>query len=371
MRALARGLDRLARGVRWREWWLPKVAPLLAVAYLQIAVHSVAPVTAYPILAALLIALAALAAFGHVVNDAFDVRADRDAGKPNAMASLTIARRGMVAGLLGMAGVVPWVVTPLAQGARWAWAAIYVLLVIYSAPPIRMKERGVGGLVTDAAMAQAAPAFFVCLLFAEPGTLAGRTPWLILAVVTWAGLAGLRSILLGQIWDHANDIRSGVHTFTTGAGTDRARWLARRVVFPWELLALAAVFGTAAVAVPWLALVGAVALILDVWVVRVAWSTPYDPAPHPGYPVALHNVYQVWLPILLGIALAAADWRFAGLPALYLVFCHRDLREQTILRGGGTLMAWLAAPIRDVLGPRRGRGLAALRGTWWGCGRRP
>jgi 4-hydroxybenzoate polyprenyltransferase len=317
------------RTVRAPEWWAPKLSPLLAIAYLQVRVLHVPPATAYLALAALLAALACLAAYGHAINDLFDIPSDRAAGKANGMAPLSPGRRRLVILALATAGFVPWLVVVPAPGARRAWAVIYALLTAYSAPPLRTKERGLAGVITDAAMAHAVPTLFVCLLFGGlAGSRAGSTE-VTAAAVAWATAAGLRNILLGQVWDHGNDLRSGTRTFTVDVGPARARRLAR-IFLLGEVVALSLLLAAVSRELPWLGLAVALALVLDVVKVRVLTHAIYDPVPEPGQSVPLHDLYQVWLPLMLGAALALHDWRFALVPVLHVALFQADIRRRAV-----------------------------------------
>jgi 1,4-dihydroxy-2-naphthoate octaprenyltransferase len=322
-------LTAVLRTVRAPEWWAPKLSPLLAIAYLQIHVQQIPPATAYLTLAALLAALTSLAAYGHAINDLFDIPSDQAAGKANGMAPLSPGRRRLVLLILAVGGVLPWLMVVPPAGARWAWLGIYALLTAYSAPPLRTKERGFSGVLTDAAMAHAVPTFFVCLLFgglAESPAL--QTAGVTAAAVASASAAGLRNILLGQLWDHGNDLRSRTRTFTVDVGPDRARRLGR-LFFLGELVALAALLVAVSPSLPWLGLVVAPVLALELLKVRVFSRAIFDPLPAQGSKsVPLHDLYQVWLPVTLSLALTLHDGRFGLLTVLHLALFQADIRRR-------------------------------------------
>src|SRR5258708_38908653 len=70
------------------NWFFSKIPPLLAVAYLEILRFGVAPHDAGRLLASGLLSIFCVAIYGHVVNDIFDVEADRLANKVNRLADI-------------------------------------------------------------------------------------------------------------------------------------------------------------------------------------------------------------------------------------------------------------------------------------------
>src|SRR5580704_15198358 len=73
---------------RPENWFVSKIPPLLAVAYLEILRLGIAPHDAVQLLACALFSICSVAIYGHVVNDLFDLDADRLAGKANRLASM-------------------------------------------------------------------------------------------------------------------------------------------------------------------------------------------------------------------------------------------------------------------------------------------
>jgi LPS sulfotransferase NodH/4-hydroxybenzoate polyprenyltransferase len=346
------------RTVRAAEWWGPKLSPLLAIAYLEISVGHVPPATAYPALAALVVGLAFMAAYGHAINDLFDIASDRAAGKANGMAPLSPWQRGLVLLTLVVGAALPWLAVPPARAALWAWAGIYTLLTAYSTPPVRFKERGFAGVVTDAAMAHAVPTLFVGLFFTGLARTPGRQgPALLATAVAWAATVGLRNILLGQIWDYENDIRSGTVTFTVDIGPARARRFVRGL-FVSELGTLALLVTTASPALPWLAPAVALAVAFDLWKVRVRSEGAYDPAPDAGQCVPLHDLYQVWLPVMLSVGLTLHDWRLGLIPVFHLALFQDDIRGRAVvadIRGGSSVVGSLIRRLLRRTDPFRRR----------------
>ena len=90
----------------------------------------------------------------------------------------------------------------------------YLWPTLYSIPGVRLKERGVLGVLSDAAGSHITPTLFA---FADasvfvPGTVNGVV---LAAVLLWATALGIKGILYHMIADRANDETAGVATFAT------------------------------------------------------------------------------------------------------------------------------------------------------------
>src|SRR5262249_22393065 len=67
-------VERAVRLVRFGDWWHSKIPPLLAVAYVQMLRLELGLGTASVLLGCYLCSIACVAAYGHVINDVFDVQ---------------------------------------------------------------------------------------------------------------------------------------------------------------------------------------------------------------------------------------------------------------------------------------------------------
>lgn len=229
------------RVVRAEQWWDPKVAPLVGLAALSLGSQP-GPVLAAALgdLALLLLSMAGVAAFGHVVNDLCDVDSDAMAGKPNRVAVLGAGQRvGLLVSVLAL-GLVPWVWLPDRPWAAMALVVEVGLLLAYSVPPIRLKNRAWAGALADAAYAFAVP-FAIVVLALGPSPLGEGGRWLLALLCTWGLLLGLRGIVWHQIDDLEGDRAAGVGTVAASLGTTRLEWLLARVLLPIEVVLLVAV----------------------------------------------------------------------------------------------------------------------------------
>jgi len=346
---LRRIAGRAAVLLRVQGWFFPKLPPLLAVGYAQVLL------TGAPLGSALrnwLLTVATifcLAAYGHVVNDLSDLESDRRAGKPNSLERLSPAARIWVCALVAVVGLSALFVLPGAAAA--VLMADYVLATAYSLRPVRLKERGVLGALTDATAVHALPTLYVVFLFAGAGPRPPATAALAIVAPLWAFLLGLRGITSHQVWDYDNDLRSDTRTLVTRVGSDRARSVIRWILFPAEIvafLAVLAIVGPYAPAV--VALVAAYAL-LDVLRWRV-WRISLDPAPAAmGRYIPPADLYQAWFPLGLAVQLAVRDLAFAVIPLLHVALFFDPLKLQA--REAARLLADAARmALRRVASPR-------------------
>jgi 4-hydroxybenzoate polyprenyltransferase len=213
-----------ARLSRWPEWAESKL-PFSGAAALLLASPS------WPRLLAIMATISLWAAFGYGVNEVADRRSDRTGGKPNRAAGLPGA--SWMAFLVITAGG--------AFGLSLVWAADVggpalvliglALALMYSVPPIRLKERGLYGLA-GAAMAQ----WSLPVLAASGAEARG---WAEPAAWSFAllGLAlGMRWMATHQRRDMAADRRSAVSTYASVGGNLEGVILA---AFASELVLLA------------------------------------------------------------------------------------------------------------------------------------
>jgi hypothetical protein len=326
-----RGFSSVIRLVRGSNWWYSKIPPLLAVAYATLLWQTPPPGMAIAAILGLLLCLCALAAYGHVVNDVFDVVEDRSAGKPNLMTQRSTSQRIALCVLLAAIGFVPWLVCGFGLAAAMVLVANYLLPTVYSAPPLRLKERGVWGVIADAAGVHAVPTLFVVTAIANLASVpVGASLPLALVATTWALLAGLRGILIHQLWDRESDVQAGATTFVTGRDPDRVRRLTTWIIFPAEILAFAGLAWVVFPIAPWVLYLGLGYALFDLLKLRFVWKRPFDPAPRsPGIYIPPSDLYEVWLPLLLAALLAARDPLFLLLTGLHLALFFADIRMRT------------------------------------------
>jgi hypothetical protein len=153
---------------------------------------------------------------------------------------------------------------------------------------------------------------------------------LLLVAVTWAFLSGLRSILLHQIWDHGNDLRTDTHTWVRQIGVSRTQKLIYRGVFPLEVLIIIVGGVLLFPNTPGVILaLGGYAILFWLSVALSIRTDCIDPAPSkPGSYILLFEFYTIWPAMLLLFALSIKNAKFFWLLLSHSLLFHGTLRKQ-------------------------------------------
>lgn len=328
---------RLFRG---GNWWYSKIPPLLSMAFAVFLVKLPSNQSAFAGIGSVLLSICAVAAFGHIINDIYDIDQDSQTGKSNLMAYHSAGRRVLFCILLALLGFIPWVVVDFGPSAALLLLINFALPMAYSIPPLRLKNRGVWGALADAAGVHAVPTLFIITalsrLAAVPKEL---TLQLTVSAGLWAFLTGLRGIAIHQLKDRENDAQAGINTLAINLPPGKVRNLASWVIFPAEVLALGFFIGTLFPFSPIALYTVAVYILFDVIKLKLIWRTPIDPAPiEPGMYILLHDLYEVWLPLALVVNLALRHPLFWLLLALHVALFFKDIlvrmREVVLVLAG-------------------------------------
>jgi SAM-dependent methyltransferase len=329
------------------NWFVSKIPPLLAIAYIDMLRFGMAPGEGARLLVSSLFSICCVAIYGHVVNDIFDLEADRLANKVNRLAAMRPGRRLLLTVAFLLAGFLPALVTGYSIGAVSLLALNYFWPTIYSIPVPRLKEKGLLGVACDALGSHITPTLFILALFAPaaPGGLSVTA----LVAILWAAVLGLKGILHHQIADRDNDIRSGVVTFATKADVPTLQRFLTGFNL-WAELPVSALF--ALVVCPWFPLaLPAFALYLGSEAVKYKLGFQFaltdDPAEvRPSVPFTNEMFYILWLPMAAALQLAFQGPGFFWVPLLHAAIFRQPLLRQlgdwqSILRQAGDWQAIL------------------------------
>lgn len=164
------------------------------------------------------VALISISTFGYLFNDYCDVEADRKAGKRNLLNNYGKPKQVLIVLLPLLIGSVAWHLTYPRFIENVLFCLQILALVLYSMPPVRLKERGLGGVIADAFYGHINPVFITIFWHMH---FNARPTWfiaLLSVVFIVTTLKGVRNILLHQIDDRKADRRAGVETFVVKNG---------------------------------------------------------------------------------------------------------------------------------------------------------
>lgn len=206
------------------SWWEHKLSPILATIYATAALSRIPFPSLWPVVALALPALIVCASYVSILNDLTDAKDDQASGKPNRWSGgVRIYRAALLSGCMaaGSAFLIVW--------RKDAWLVCtyflpWLFFTLYSVPPLRLKIRGIWGVLADASGAHLFPTLFGAILLYHWFGIEATIQWSIL-IALWSFAAGVRSILWHQLEDYVNDRKISLGTFTCLRGTKVAERL--------------------------------------------------------------------------------------------------------------------------------------------------
>lgn len=170
-------------------------------------------------------------AYMFLVNDLFDLPFDKIAGKENALERFSRRTVVVTLTLLISAGFSIFLLRK-SQSLAVLVLSAYFLATAYSAPPFRLKTRGVWGFVADSIMEKPLPVLIIFAFLNEINTDA-----IVFALLSET--LQLMTVLKQQIDDYEGDLASGVHTFAIQLGRSRSDFLLRAIFYPMNMFSIA------------------------------------------------------------------------------------------------------------------------------------
>jgi hypothetical protein len=318
-------IGRAARVIRFDHWWWSKLPPLMTVIYLELLQHSDQRQSVPLLIGGYATTIFLVAAYGHVINDAFDIRVDLLAGKPNGMANVTPLVRVALCVALALAAFVPSFILAFPPAAGACILLNLVWPTIYSVPPVRLKERGVLGIACDAAGSHVTPTLMAVAVFG----VAHQDHVLPLLLTLWATALGIKGILHHELQDFGADTTAGVRTYITGG---RFASVARAMPFYNLAVELPTSAALAIVALPY-SFIPAISLALycTLETIKYRRGFQFSLSPDPrtlraSIPFANELFYTAWLPLAAVIQLALSSSSWLWLVAAHIFTLNQQLR---------------------------------------------
>lgn len=313
---------------RLKLYWYHIVLPLSIWLYLPLLFQESATYSHLQQMYLILSSVILTAASGYLLNDLFDQRTDRLAGKFN----FFNYRPGMMhaMGLLVLAATVGvWYIISPSRIVLGLLGFEALLLLIYSLPGIQLKGTWAGA-ITDSLYSRVVPAIVLCLLLFPEGAVPGWFYWI--SMVVWLLISGLRNILLHQVDDRKHDDKSASKNLIRKLGPLSLINFLWRYLFPLELLAMLVWSASVYESLPGLPVVLIAALLCQGWLYWI-WEKP------PGISnrwlklrsaYFLNEFYEAWIPMIILAYLAVQTpwaWAVMGIHlvlfyALYPKYLH-------------------------------------------------
>ena len=340
-RCIRRDLTDLTRA---GEWWDYKLVPILSTFYATALVLRVPVIAMWSSALSLLLAIATAAIYASAVNELTDRADDATAGKRNRAADRPRSVAALLAVSVGAGLTFAWLWrsdTPLLS----CYLATLLAFALYSLPPVRLKKRGLPGVLCVAAGEQMFPALTAVLIACRGAQRAASGAW-VCSVAVWALAFGLRGIVWHQLRDVENDRAAGVRTFASRQPRT-ASAIGTFVVFPLELGAFAAMLWQIGGAWP-----AAFLLLYTLYAIRSARRgqvTPVIVAPKPRSFIVLQDFYTDLLPIALLIAASVRDRR-----DLVILAAHLLLFPRAVVHAIRRLRASTAKSVVNASDPHQG-----------------
>ena len=311
---------------RVKDWWWSKAALLMGLVYLFAAWYHISFEEFIPLSILSLLTITGFAGMGYLFNDLFDIEKDTIAGKRNFLAGksgLFILALFLLSSLFVL---VPWLFLPKSWISFVLIATQFVLFIVYSVPPVRLKERGVAGIIADALYAHGVPSVLAAYTFALAAHyLFPLTD--ILLLFAWQTISGIRNILLHLAEDIEADKKAGSKNFVAGLTPAKfEQILAWLIAVEW-LLCLA-FFSSLLLINPLFSICLLVIIVLTATGFMLFMEKDAPSFLNSTWSFFPNNIYEKWLPLAYLMVLAVGDKRFAILFAIHLTVFNFEFYTQ-------------------------------------------
>ncbi len=310
--------------IRYNDWWEYKMSTLLAIAYATSIKFGVRLSTLAPVFFYLLCALVVGAIYVSLVNDITDLKDDRACGKTNRMMHIPPTYRWILVILSLLSGTVALLFLSLDRFSTILYVLSWIIFSLYSLPPVRLKCRGIWGVMADACGAHLFPGLFIVSGISFFTRQDMNWNWFA-AVGIWSMAYGLRGILWHQFYDRDKDLLAGLNTFAAGVEPHAFKKIAS-IILLIELLALSAMLTWISVPLTFVALG---MYLLWVWArhrkLGIQIIVILSPVNKP-FQIFMLDYYQAFLPLSLLVASAMTDPIVWTLCVVHLILFPRSVR---------------------------------------------
>ena len=281
------------------------------------------------------------ASFGYLFNDLFDIEKDAIAGKSNFLSGKSLSFKILLFLISAGFTLLPWVYLPKNDFSLVLILLQLLMFALYSIPPIRLKERGIAGIVTDSFYAHSVPV----LLAAYTYSLAAGKAFFtldILLLFLWQTLSGLRNIVLHQIEDMEADKKSGSNNFISGLPEVKVNGLLKGLIF-FELFFCLFLFTILSIYNLFFLISLIVILVLAMAGYTELRGKNMDEFLVSGKRFFPNGIYERWLPPVILFSLGFCNPWFFGVMLVHLAIFNFNFYIQAADKAYGQ---WKSIPIK-------------------------
>ncbi len=317
-----------SKRLRLSNPWNYKIPFLITIPYLVFLIGSTAsfqPIFSILVSIAIIIGVAGI---GYLTNDLGDRKKDALILKPNSTQNLGLPSIVFLLVFFLLLIIAPWFYLPFDRLSLILLSVQIILFVVYAFPPLRLKERGFLGVLTDALYAHVVPAVLSSYTFYKFG-FCSEKHFLVFVIIlcAWQLILGIRNILFHQLKDYSDDIKSQTRTFVTYFGEEKSKLLCRNLLLPFEIF----YFFIFALYISYLAW-PFLPLLVVFWLFRymknkqkIKQLTFRDFA----Y-VFLDDLYIKWIPMVVLILLSLKSLYFLPILVLHFVLFRNEIKSLLI-----------------------------------------
>jgi 4-hydroxybenzoate polyprenyltransferase len=247
-----------------------------------------------------------IASFGYVLNDYCDIESDKISGKKNSLSKVNRPMRNLIVSLPLILGIASWALLHSGIIANVLYGLQILALIIYSAPPVRLKERSVLGIAADAFYGHVNPAFFTIFTFIHWSNAPDSyTVFLLVLVFVCTSIKGVRNILLHQIDDRKKDHKARLNTFVVKYGAYFSLLLINRLL-PFELFFTILLVVIISIKIPPFFLFFLIFIVIT-YLKFSGWKLSYLPKRQLKFKFLyfINDFYEGWMPVVLLIILCS------------------------------------------------------------------
>jgi hypothetical protein len=214
--------------VRFDEWGSTKLFECIMVLF--VGYHGIKGYIDLTRITALATFIASYLALGYYINDISDYFADKKAEKDRGIHHLSKLEAIFTGFVLWSINIISLFFFHPKHFSLFILGCIFLYLVMlgYSLPPLRFKERGLTGLITAAIGQRTLPAI---VLISTMENIPGRV-FLYIALLT---INGLHWIIIHQAIDLKNDEMAGIKTYMRQRTSANLKKVLIYVIFPFEI----------------------------------------------------------------------------------------------------------------------------------------